>query len=47
MQTSDELAALIRRAEDATATARRLLRENDRLRRSAKRQLDFMYELGV
>ena len=47
MQASDDLAALIRRAEGATPTARRLLQENNRLRRSAERQLAFMWELHV
>ena len=47
MPTSEELAALIRRAEDATANARRLLYENDRLRRYAERQLDCLFELGA
>ncbi|WP_145927918.1 hypothetical protein [Bradyrhizobium neotropicale] len=47
MQISEELAALIRRAEGATATARRLLDENYRWRCSVERQLDYMFELGA
>ncbi|WP_136623747.1 hypothetical protein [Bradyrhizobium centrolobii] len=47
MPISEELAVLIKRAEGATATARRLLDENDRWRRSVERQLDYMYELGA
>ena len=47
MQISEELAALIKRAEVATATALRLLDENDRWRRSVERQLDYMFELGA
>jgi hypothetical protein len=35
------------RAERATATARRLLDENDRWRRHVQRQLDFMFELSA
>ena len=46
MPISDELAALIRRAERATANARRLLADNERWRRYAERQLDVMYELS-
>lgn len=47
MPRSEELAAPVRRAEQATATARRLLRENGRLRRNAERQLDRLFELGL
>src|SRR5262249_23305794 len=47
MQISEELAALIKRADGATATARRLLDENDRWRRSVERQLDRLFELGA
>ena len=47
MQMSEEFAALIRRAEGATATARRLLDENDRWRRSVEQQLHHMFELGA
>ena len=47
MQMSEELAVLIRRAEAATATARRLLDENDLWRRRAERQLDYLFELGA
>lgn len=47
MQISEELAALISRAEVATATARRLLDENDRWRRSAEWQLDYLFELSA
>lgn len=46
MPRSEELAAPVRRAEQATATARRL-RENGRLRRNAERQLDRLFELGL
>ena len=45
MPISEELAALIRRAEDATTAARRLLDENRRRRSSAERQLDYLFEL--
>ncbi|MDD1536283.1 MULTISPECIES: hypothetical protein [unclassified Bradyrhizobium] len=37
MPISEELAALIRRAEDAATTARRLLRANEHWRRSVER----------
>jgi uncharacterized membrane-anchored protein len=47
MQMSEELAALTRRAEDATAVAYRLLDENERWRRRAERQLDDMLELSA
>lgn len=47
MQMSEELAALIKRAEGASATARRLLDENDRWRRSVERELDYMFELSA
>lgn len=43
MWISDELAALVSRAEAASATARRLLHENDRWHRS----VDYMFELGA
>ena len=45
MPISEELAALIRRADDATAAAHRLLDENNRWRRNAERQLDYLFEL--
>ncbi|WP_245323581.1 hypothetical protein [Bradyrhizobium shewense] len=47
MQISEELAALIRRAEDATATACRLVDENERWRRTAKQQLEFLFKLSA
>ncbi|MEK9284181.1 MULTISPECIES: hypothetical protein [unclassified Bradyrhizobium] len=47
MQISDELAALIQRAESAITTARLLVDENNRLRRNIERQLDHMFEIGV
>lgn len=47
MQISEELAALIKRAEGATATALRLLDENDRWRQSVVRKLAYMFELGA
>ncbi|MCP3373623.1 hypothetical protein [Bradyrhizobium cajani] len=47
MQISEELAALIDRADIATATARRLLDENDRWRRTAEWQLDYLFELSA
>jgi hypothetical protein len=47
MPISEELAALIRRADQATAAAQRLLAENHRWRRSAERQLDYMFELSA
>ncbi|MGY3035411.1 hypothetical protein ACVIIV_004581 [Bradyrhizobium sp. USDA 4354] len=47
MPNSEELAALIRHAERATAEARRLLAENERWRRYAERQLDTMFELSA
>ncbi|WP_144441411.1 hypothetical protein [Bradyrhizobium sp. CCGE-LA001] len=47
MPMSEELAALIRRAEEATETARRLLDENDRWRRRVEAQLTHMFELGA
>ena len=47
MPISDELAALLRRADKATAAAHRLLDENERWRRSVERQLDYMFELGA
>ena len=47
MPISKELAALIRRAESATANARRLLDENDRWRRSVEWQLDYLFELSA
>jgi hypothetical protein len=39
--------ALFRRAEHASANARRLLDENDRWRQSVLQQLDYMFELGT
>jgi hypothetical protein len=47
MEVSEELAALFRRADLATANARRLVDENDRWRRAILRQFDYMFELGV
>ena len=47
MQMSEELAALTRRAEAATAAAHPLLDENERWRRRAERQLDCLLELGA
>ncbi len=47
MQILEELAVLIERADRATATARRLLDENDRWRRSVEWQLDYFFELGA
>ncbi|MBR0839207.1 hypothetical protein JQ607_03280 [Bradyrhizobium liaoningense] len=47
MQISEELAALIDRADVATASARRLLDENDRWRRTAEWQLDYLFELSA
>jgi hypothetical protein len=44
---SDELAALISRAELASENARRLLCENDLWRRSVQQQLDYMFEIGA
>lgn len=46
-ELSGELAALIRRAEGALATARQLMNENEYWRRSVAQQLDYMYELGA
>ncbi|WP_128926217.1 hypothetical protein [Bradyrhizobium guangxiense] len=43
----DELAELIDRAEDAIATADRLVDENVSWRRSTRRQLDQTIELGT
>ena len=45
MPISEELAALLGRAEDATAAAHQLLDENNRWRRNAERQLDYLFEL--
>jgi hypothetical protein len=47
IELSDELLALFRRAEHASANARRLLDENDRWRQSVLQQLDYMFELGA
>ncbi|MGV7216297.1 hypothetical protein [Bradyrhizobium sp. UFLA05-112] len=47
MQFSEELAALIKRAEGATAAAHRLFDENDRWRQSVVRQFDYMFEIGA
>jgi hypothetical protein len=47
MPISEELAALISRAERAVAETRRLMDENDRWRRRAERQLDYMFELSA
>jgi uncharacterized membrane-anchored protein len=47
MPISEELAALIERAEHATTEARRLLAENERWRRYAEWQLDAMFELSA
>lgn len=44
---SDEVVALFNRAEHASAEARRLLEENDRWRRRALAQFDYMFELGA
>jgi hypothetical protein len=43
---SDELLALFRRAELASARARDLVEENDLWRRHVLAQLDYMFELG-
>ena len=47
MPISEELAALIERAERAAANTRRLLDENDHWRRRAERQLEYMFELSA
>jgi hypothetical protein len=47
IKMSDELAALLRRAELASARARDLLEENDLWRRRVLAQLDYMFELGT
>ena len=47
MPISEELAALIERAERAAANTRRLLDENDRWRRHVEWQLDYMFELSA
>ena len=47
MDMSEELAALIERAERATADAHRLIGENDRWRQSVLQQFDHMFELGA
>jgi hypothetical protein len=44
---SENLAALIKRAELAAARARELLAENDRWRERAAQQLQHMFELGA
>jgi hypothetical protein len=44
---SEELLTLFHRADLATAQARLLLDENDRWRRSALQQLDYMFEIGA
>jgi hypothetical protein len=44
---SEELAALIQRADIASEVARRLLDEKNRWRRSALWQLDYMFERGA
>ncbi len=43
---SEELAALVRRAERAAELAQTLLLENERWRECAVRQLEYMFELG-
>jgi hypothetical protein len=47
IKLSEEGLALFTRAELASAQARHLLDENDRWRRSALAQLDYMFELGA
>jgi hypothetical protein len=47
VELSDELTALIRRAEIATAQARILITENDRWRETVQQQFDYMFELGA
>jgi hypothetical protein len=47
MELSDELTALIRRAELASAQARLLITENDRWRETVQQQFDYMFELGA
>jgi hypothetical protein len=46
-EVSEDLAVLFRRADLATANARRLVDENDRWRRAVLRQFDYMFEIGV
>jgi len=47
IEMSDELQALFRRAELASARARDLLEENDLWRRRVLAQLDYMFEIGT
>lgn len=47
VELSDELLALFKRADLASAQARQLLDENDRWRQSVIQQLDYMFELGA
>ncbi|MHC2334585.1 hypothetical protein [Bradyrhizobium sp. USDA 4454] len=47
IHVSEELAALIERAERAMADAQRLMDENDRWRQSVLQQFDHMYEVGA
>ena len=44
---SEELTALVRRAERAAALAQDLLRENELWRERALQQLEYMYEVGA
>ena len=44
-ELSAEMAALVDRAELASARARLLIDENDRWRQSVRQQLDYMFEL--
>ena len=44
---SEELAALVRRAERTAAHAQDLLRENELWRERALQQLEYMYEVGA
>jgi hypothetical protein len=47
MRLPEDLAILFERAERVAANTRRLVAENDRLRRRAERQLDAMFELSA
>jgi hypothetical protein len=47
VQMSEELAALVQRAERAAALAQDLLVENERWRKRALQQLEYMFELGA
>jgi hypothetical protein len=47
VKLSDEILALLNRADVASANARLLLDENDRWRGLVLQQLDYMFELGT